>query len=914
MNTSIEIRKTFIKYFQDRDHTLVRSSSLVPGGDQTLLFTNAGMVQFKDIFLGTDKRSYSRAVSSQKCMRVAGKHNDLEDVGRDDYHHTFFEMLGNWSFGDYYKKEAIDWAWELLTDVWKIDKNSIWVTCFQDEKGEIPNDEEAAECWRKQPGLNPKQILFFGRKENFWEMADIGPCGPSSEIHVDRGPDYCDKKNQPGHICKVNGGCSRFLELWNLVFIQYNRMSPTELKPLPLKHVDTGMGFERIVAVLQNVDSNYKTDLLLPLMDVVMEVSGHTIEERLANMTPYRVIADHGRAATFLIADGVVPGNIGRNYVCRMIIRRAIRFAHKLGQTEPFLNRVAEKVIDTYGDTYPELRKNAKAIYMNLLREEKRFRATLNIGLSHLDDLINEVKEKGKKELEGKVVFNLYATHGLPMEITRDIAQEKGLEVDEIGFQNAMKEHRLDSGQGNNFKQFEGESLRIYVDFLEKLIKTGKLPLNEVVYNPYKKNRIIQEIAGIIKEGIPVKSASKGEKVEIILPETNFYIEAGGQVSDTGNLHSIDNDWEIRVDDVRKPAAGLIIHFGEVLKGEVFVGERAVVEVDAARRQDIMRSHTATHLLQAELRKVLGKNVRQAGSLVAPDRLRFDFTYPEALTQDQLNTIEEGINKSILDNHELRIEHKPLNQAIEEGAMALFGEKYGEQVRTIKIGGEKILSYELCGGTHVNKTSEIGVFIITNEGSVASGIRRIEAITGRKAYELIKNRKSEIQQIIKIINSSEDSIIIKVSELVDRIERLEKNLDDIQRDVARVKYQGMEPLGLQISGKKKAFISTELFPRTSKGTVAELTDVYKNDNSTGAAVFGSIDPWTSLPTITVAITDDLVADFNLDAGELANQGGKVIGGGGGGKPTFAQAGGNDTSKIEEALQQVRKSIIEKLKK
>ena len=452
--TGSSIRKTFIEFFQKRGHTYVPSSSLVPGGDQTLLFTNAGMVQFKGIFLGTDTRPYSRAVNSQKCMRVAGKHNDLEDVGRDGFHHTFFEMLGNWSFGDYYKKEAIGWAWELLTDVWKIDKNKLWVTYFKDEKGEIPTDIEVAESWRDQPGINPEHILPFGRKENFWEMADIGPCGPSSEIHIDRGQDYCNKKDIPGHVCKVNGDCNRYLELWNLVFIQYNRLSPNELKPLPSRHVDTGMGFERIVSVLQSVDSNYKTDLLLPLMDVVMKIVGHTPEEREKNITPYRVIADHGRAATFLIADGVVPGNIGRNYICRMIIRRAIRFANNLGLVEPFLSKVAEEVINIYGEDYPELKRNAVTIYDNLKREEKRFHETIEVGLSRLEEYLAEVKDKKEKELDGRIAFDLYATHGLPLEITRDIAREEGLGVDETGFKSAMKEHRIDSSAGKVFVHF----------------------------------------------------------------------------------------------------------------------------------------------------------------------------------------------------------------------------------------------------------------------------------------------------------------------------------------------------------------------------------------------------------------------------------------------------------------------------
>jgi alanyl-tRNA synthetase len=419
-----QIRKEFIDFFVKRGHTVVPSSSLVPGGDQTLLFTNAGMVQFKDVFLGTDHRSYTRAVDSQKCMRVAGKHNDLDDVGRDDSHHTFFEMLGNWSFGDYHKKEAITWAWELLTGEWGLDKDKLWTTCFKDDKGDIPTDEEAATIWRQQPGINPEHVMYFGRKDNFWEMADTGPCGPCSEIHMDRGAEFCDKKDVPGHVCRVNGDCKRYLELWNLVFIQYNRLSATKLEPLPAAHVDTGMGFERIVSVLQGVTSNYKTDLLLPLIEIVQQLSGHTEAERESNLTPYRVVADHARAATFLVADGVVPGNTGRNYVCRMIIRRAARFGSKLGLNKPFLAKVAEKVIETYGEAYPEVLKNKQTILDNLTREEKRFQRTVDAGLARLEELLAEVKASGQKVLDGRKAFDLYATHGLPLELTRDVARE----------------------------------------------------------------------------------------------------------------------------------------------------------------------------------------------------------------------------------------------------------------------------------------------------------------------------------------------------------------------------------------------------------------------------------------------------------------------------------------------------------
>ena len=747
MLTGNQIRQEFIDFFKGKGHQFVPSSSLVPGGDQTLLFTNAGMVQFKDVFLGADKRNYTRAVNSQKCMRVAGKHNDLDDVGRDDLHHTFFEMLGNWSFGDYYKKEAIAWAWELLTDTWGVDKSRLWVTCFKDEKGQVETDQEAADNWKLQPGIDPDHILFFGRKDNFWEMADTGPCGPCSEIHYDKGAEYCDKQDDPNHICGVNSDCHRYLELWNLVFIQYNRTSPTNLEPLPARHVDTGMGFERIVSVLQNVDSNYRTDLLFPLIEKVRELSGQTEKQRDENFTPYRVVADHARAATFLIADGVVPGNIGRNYICRMIIRRAARFGSKLGLTEPFLGRIAEIVIEQYGGAYPEIVKNRKTIINNLTREEERFQTTVESGLSHLEDAVKDMSEKGDSELDGKLAFDLYATHGLPLEITRDVLREKNLEVDQKGFFDAMEEHRINSGAGKEFGPMGGEDAEFYSNLGDELRKDKRIDQNGVKYDPYNLSKTNSEIAGLIADLESVNEILEGQEAGIILSKTGFYIESGGQVSDLGEIVSEDRKNIFDVVDVRKPAPGIIVHFGKVKQGKFSTSDRVIAEVDQKRRQDIMRNHTATHLLHAQLRKVLGEHVRQAGSLVAPDRLRFDFTHPSALTQKELQEIEKGINEEILNNYALSMTQKKLSEALEEGAMALFGEKYGEEVRTIAIGGEKPFSYELCGGTHVSETSEIGTFLITSEGSAAAGIRRIEAITGRKAYELVAKRLHDLAEI-----------------------------------------------------------------------------------------------------------------------------------------------------------------------
>ncbi len=783
-----KIRQDFIDFFVEKyAHSFVPSSSLVPGGDQTLLFTNAGMVQFKDVFLGTDKRPYTRAVNSQKCMRVAGKHNDLEDVGRDDTHHTFFEMLGNWSFGDYYKKEAIAWAWELLTEVWGLPKERIWATCFKDEKGEIPQDDEAAAEWRRQPGMNPEQILFFGRKDNFWEMADVGPCGPCSEIHFDRGPAYCNMQDVPGHVCQVNGDCQRYLELWNLVFIQYNRLGPSELEPLPATHVDTGMGFERIVSVLQETPSNYKTDLFLPLLDVVQELARHDDDQRDANLTPYRVIADHARAAAFLIADGVVPGNTGRNYICRMIIRRAARFGGKISLNEPFMAHVAARVIEAYGPFYPELERNRGAILSNLTREEERFQRTLESGLARLENYLARLAENGETTLPGDQAFELYATYGLPLEITRDILGEQGMGVDERGFHQAMEQHRLDSGVGDPFGPLGGEDVQVYRDLREELIAQGKLEPDGVAYDPYQWLQVDGAVLALLRDGQAVQSAGPGDKVEILLPRTGFYVESGGQVSDTGQIVSA-KGWEIRVQEMRKPAAGIITHVGEVIRGEPQVGDLAIARVDSQRRQDIMRNHTGTHLLHAELRRVLGDHARQAGSLVAPDRLRFDFTHPQAVAAAEIARIERGVNQAILNNYHLNIAFKPLQEAIEEGAIALFGEKYADTVRNITIGEPQVFSNELCGGTHVEDTGDIGLFLITSEGSAAAGIRRIEAVTGRGAYELVERRFQTLKQTAGLLGASLDETTVKAGDLIADLNQARKEAAALRRNLAALNF------------------------------------------------------------------------------------------------------------------------------
>jgi alanyl-tRNA synthetase len=906
--TGAAIRQTFIDFFAEMGHTFVPSSSLVPGGDATLLFTNAGMVQFKDVFLGTDKRPYTRAANSQKCMRVAGKHNDLDDVGRDDTHHTFFEMLGNWSFGDYYKQEAITWAWQLLTDVWGLPKHHLYATVFEDDQGDIARDDEAANHWRNQPGFDPANLLFFGRKDNFWEMADTGPCGPCSEIHIDMGPDNCTLAGTSGHTCGVNEeGCTRYLELWNLVFIQYNRLSPTQLEPLPAMHVDTGMGLERIVSVLQGKRSNYKTDLLFPMIQVVQGLTGHNDAEREADFTPYRVIADHARAAAFLIADGVIPGNTGRNYVCRMIIRRAARFGSKLGMQEPFLAKVAEAVIENYGDFYQELRENRTTILDHLTREEERFQRTVESGMARLEHLFDRLRANEETVLPGDQAFELYATYGLPLEITRDVAREQELDVDEDGFRSAMEQHRLASG-GGAFGELGGEDVEAYRQLAQDLQTQGDLGPQGVMYNPYGPLEVEGPLLALVREGQIVDTAQAGELVEVLLPETCFYVEAGGQVSDTGTIVSVQEPrWEIRIDGMRKPAAGMIVHTGQVLRGEPRAGDLVLAAVDAQRRVDIMRNHTATHLLHASLHHVLGRHARQAGSLVAPDRLRFDFTHAEALTRAELDQIERFVNANILNNYSLVIRHKSLQDARAEGAMALFGEKYADVVRTITIGEPEPFSYELCGGTHVQETGDIGLFIITMEGSAAAGIRRIEAITGREAYVYVHRRLEVLQEAGGLLNVPPEQLVSRVATLLDELSALRKQLGGLRQNLAASDFARRLEQPDVVGGIRYL---TAVIPGADTDTLRQLADRFRQKYpEQGVLVLAAVSE--GKPSLIAAVTEDLVRR-GFNAGELVKHVAAPLGGGGGGKPTLAQAGGKDASALDEALASVQAWIASKL--
>jgi alanyl-tRNA synthetase len=931
--TGNEIRQTFIDFFVEHGHTFVPSMSLVPGGDATLLFTNSGMVQFKDVFLGTDKRDYTRVANSQKCMRVAGKHNDLDDVGRDDTHHTFFEMLGNWSFGDYYKEEAIAWSWQLLTDVWGLPKDKLYATCFRDDKGNVPQDDEAADIWKKQPGFDPSHVLFFGRKENFWQMAEFGPCGPCSEIHIDLGEEHDNLRGTP-HQCGVNGDCTRYLELWNNVFIQYNLFEDGRLEPLPAKHVDTGMGFERIVSVLQGVDSNYKTDLFSGAMDVLAQLTGKTREEMYADFTPYRVVADHARSAAFLIADGVVPGNAGRNYICRMIVRRAARFGTKIGLTEPFLAKVADAFIEEYGAFYPELVKNRQPILENLTREEIRFAQTIEFGQAHLADMIGELIARRKSPdekliLDGRKAFDLYATYGLPFEITRDILREVAdynLDVDEAGFKAAMDEHRIASGGGKAMGALGGEDSEYFAGIFKELKAAGKLGEKGVEYDPYESLQVNAEVLALVVDGRSVSEAQVGDRVEIIIPRTGFYIEAGGQVGDTGTISTLPTGefgvgWEIDVTDVRRPAAGLISHIGEVVSGRPRVGDKAIAEVDMARRHDIMRNHTATHLMHAALHQVLGEHARQAGSLVAPDRLRFDFNHPEAMTADEIERVERLVNEAVAADMTVMPKSKTRDEALAEGAMALFGEKYGEVVRTITITPESKVSdfgaksetshsrysYELCGGTHLERTSDVGLFVITKEEAASAGVRRIEAVTGRGAYELVAKRFRVLKQVAGSFKTNPEEVPAKVESLQEELTTVKKQLAAARAELALSNFN-TQLANVQQVGDVRLLVTG--MPGADKDSLTKLADQFRSQYvENGVCVIAS--PGEGGVTVMAAVTQDLIKR-GVKAGDLVGHISRQLGAGGGGAPHLAFGGGKDAAKLPEALASVKDWLAEKM--
>ena len=892
--TSAEVREAFLDYFEEQKHRRVHSSSLVPANDPTLLFANSGMVQFKDVFLGTEERDYTRATSSQKCMRVSGKHNDLEEVGPSARHNTFFEMLGNFSFGDYFKKEAMEFAWQLLTQVYGLPEDRLAVTVYE-------KDDESYQLWHEHIGLPKTRIVRMGPDDNFWQMAETGPCGPNSEIHWDKFPE----RGEGDIVPALEADNGRFTEVWNLVFMQYNRTKPDPNHtgefdvPLPAPGVDTGMGLERITMVLQGANSNYETDLFMPIIRKTQELAGQTDAERAANIVPYRVIADHIRAAVFLIADGVLPGAKGRDSVCRLVLRRAARFGEKLGFHEPFLVPLADVVIKEMGSHYVELDEKAESIRRAIAREEERFRRTMDAGLAELNTMLGALPAGG--DLPGEQAFYLKATLGLPIQVIKDIADERGYGVDMTGFATAEDDHALVSGAG----QVMGEmtSAEAYRDVLETLQAQGALPKTGVGYLPYGDTEVSAQVVALLRDGESVENLEVGEKVEVVLDRTPFYIEAGGQVSDTGGIRG--DGWEIEVEAMERPVAGLIIHRGEVVQGQPGVGDEVTAAVDRDRRRDIIRHHTGTHLLHAALRNQLGSHVQQRGSLVAPDRLRFDFAHDARLTPDELRRIEREVNDMILANYPVLAEEKPLTQARSEGAMALFGEKYGETVRTIVIdqNGERY-SYELCGGVHVGQTSDIGLFVLVGEGSVSAGVRRVEALTGRAAFEFVQGRMEKLARIAHRLGTTPEDTPERVAALQEELSASRKQIEKLRRENARNTFTRQVEQLENVSGIPTLAIQVEDTPME---TLREMSDWFRNRVDSGVFIAG-VDN-NGRPQLIVTVTDDLVKR-GLHAGNIVKEAAQVVGGGGGGRPNLAQAGGSDSSKLPEALDRARDVIRE----
>jgi alanyl-tRNA synthetase len=910
--TAAEIRQSFLDFFASKDHLILPSASLVPVGDPTLLLTNAGMNQFKGIFLGLEEPRSPRVADAQKCMRVAGHMNDLEEVGISPYHHTLFEMMGNWSFGDYYKKEAIAWAWELVTRVWEMSKDRLWATIFEDDQGILPLDEEAKTHWLNETDIDRDHVLHSGREDNFWSMGPTGPCGPCSEIHYDRGPEYCDKAGEPGHVCRVNGDCRRFLEFWNLVFIQYNRDAEGMLHELPAKHIDTGMGLERVTAMSQGVIATYDTDLFTPVFQRLQTMLGHSDEQSAQNAASYRVIADHGRAVTFLIGDGVIPGNEGRNYVLRMILRRAARFGRKIGFTEPFLGEVAKVIIDKMGGHYTELPRRRDFILNVIRQEEERFQRALGVGLALLDEIMAGLRDRNEAVIPGSEAFRLYDTYGFPLDLTKDVGAEQGFRVDEIGFKAALDEQRARGRAAQQFVLAGGEELEGYARLLEDLKARGRLGADGVENLCRETTELETVVLSILRDGQPVAQAGEGDEIEVVLAATPFYVEGGGQVSDTGVVVQYRQDeevprWQIDLSDVRQPVPGLIVHTGQVVVGRPQADDVAWALVDAERRMDIARNHTATHLLHSELRYILGEHVQQAGSLVAPDRLRFDFTHGVMMTQEELDAVEQSVNDAILANYPLEVDHAGYKEAVAAGAMALFGEKYGERVRVVRIGdpGEPF-SQELCGGTHINQTGEIGLFRIVSEASVGAGVRRIEAVTGRAAQQLVQTRLDVLDAAATHLGCPPEEVERAVLRLMGEIHDRQKENAELRRDLARLEFEALLQQVQEVAGVK---VLTAQVKAADPETLREMTDWFRGRLGSVAIVLGAV--IGDKPNLVAAVTPDLV-ERGLKAGALIQQVARIVGGGGGGKPTLAQAGGRDPSRLGEALAIVPRLIEQTL--
>ncbi|BCB96529.1 alanine--tRNA ligase [Dissulfurispira thermophila] len=878
MMNSAEIRNSFLEFFRSKGHEVVKSSSLIPRHDPTLLFTNAGMVQFKSVFLGEEKRPYTRAVTCQKCMRAGGKHSDLENVGHTARHHTFFEMLGNFSFGDYFKKEAIRFAWELLTEWYKLPKDRLWVSVYRE-------DDEAEKLWTEVTDISSDKIVRLGAKDNFWQMGDTGPCGPCSEIIIDQGDDVgCGKPD-----CRVGCDCDRYLELWNLVFMQFNRDELGNLTPLPKPSIDTGMGLERITAVLQGKRNNFDTDLFTPIISAVESISGISYGKNAETDISIRVIADHIRAIAFLLSDGLIPSNDGRGYVLRRIIRRASRHAKLLGLEGAVLYRLIAPVTDSMGKVYPELIQENDRASKVLMIEEERFSKTLEQGMRILDNLIDGLRKQGKNTIPGDELFKLYDTYGFPLDLARDIAMDKHLLIDEDGFNREM-EIQKERARAS----WVGEESAIAAIYKELQSEIG-----ETVFVGYDALESESIIKAILKDGHVITEASEGDEVELFLDKTPFYGESGGQVGDAGVIYKISSfkfqisncEAEAEVLDTKKEL-GLHSHIVKIKKGGFNVWDKVHCIVDRDKRIATARNHTATHLLHTALRSVLGEHVKQAGSLVSPDRMRFDFTHFYALDTKEIDEIEDIVNEKILDNIRVETEVMDIKDALKSGVTALFGEKYGERVRVVRVPS---FSAELCGGTHCRQTGDIGLFVIVSEGSVASGIRRIEALTGKAAFDYLKHRSREFQKIAEML---------KTDNPPERVERLLNEIKDMGREIESLKSKAAAQSSSSIIQKAKEIDGTKILAcrvdNLEQKDLRVLADNVRDRLGSGIIVLASAKDGHA--SMVAMVTPDLTKKYN--AGEILKQVAAIAGGRGGGKADMAQGGTKELGKLDKAIEAV----------
>jgi alanyl-tRNA synthetase len=882
MITGNEIRQSFLDYFATRSHTVVRSSSLVPDKDPTLLFTNAGMVQFKKIFLGQERPPYVRAASAQKCLRISGKHNDLEVVGRDTYHHTFFEMLGNWSFGDYYKAEAIEWAWQLLTKEWALPKDNLYATVYL-------NDDEAEKLWLKISGLPADRISRFGDKENFWEMGETGPCGPCSEIHLDRGPQACDMPGVAGHECRVNGDCARFIELWNLVFIQYNRRENRELEDLPSKHVDTGMGLERITAVLQKVLSNYDIDYMRQLTATTEGLTGRKYGADPVADISFRVIDDHARAVSFLIADGVMPSNEGRGYVLRRLLRRAARHGRLINLREPFLHEVARTVAQVMGDAYPELRKEEQRIRDVIRIEEERFGETLEKGMRIIDEYLtlNREPKTPLRVVDGGFLFRLHDTYGFPRDLAQEIFEDAGWQITDKTEQTWQDEMEAQRTRGR-------EARVVTLNVYDQVSVSDAVQSRFIGYDRLEGE---SEVLAIYSNGEGKPEAVEGDEIDLLTTETPFYGESGGQVGDRGTI-TTDRGDVFEVIDTQHPTPQLTAHRGRMKKGRIQVGDKVMLQVDRQYRQKTKLNHSATHILHAVLRRELGQHVRQAGSLVTPERLRFDFNHTGAIPEDKLAAIETEVNQHIREDADVSIQELSYEEAIRHGALAFFADKYGDRVRVVKMGD---FSTELCGGTHVHASGEIGIFKLHSEGGVAAGVRRVEALTGEGALDLIQNYEQRLREIGNLVRGSTDDAVDKVKKLLERQKELENEIEKLRGQLEKDRLPELLAKQHSIDGAKVLISRVD---GVDGKQLRDLADQLKE--KLGSAVIVLASAGEANVNLVASVSKELTKRYH--AGNIIRDLAGMVGGGGGGRPDFAQAGGKEPAKIDAALERAEELV------